>query len=79
MDKPVAIVPFAQEFYSVKNIQLVKENVLYAGQIHRLGVKVSIMNQFIFLNTAFWRFNTLYDFTPLVVCSSFPEVTSKMI
>ena len=25
MDKPVAIVPFAQEFCSVKNIQLVKK------------------------------------------------------
>ena len=101
MDKPVAIVPFAQEFYSVINIQLVKENILFTGQIHRLGVKYLLtywslsirksntskyakwvkvsMNQFIFLNTAFWRFNTLYDFTPLVVCSSFPEVTSKMI
>jgi hypothetical protein len=53
MDKPVAIVPSAQEFYSGNNIQLVKENFLFTGQIHRLGVKVSIMNQFIFLNTAF--------------------------
>lgn len=33
----------------------------------------------IFHNTAFWGFNTLYDFKPFVVCSSFPEVTSKMI
>ena len=40
MDKPVAIVPFAQEFYSVINIQLVEENFLFTGQIHRLGVKV---------------------------------------
>ena len=37
---PVAIVPFAQEFYCVINIQLVKENVLFTGHIHRLGVKV---------------------------------------
>jgi len=29
MDIPVAIVPFAQEFCSVKNIQLVKKNVLF--------------------------------------------------
>jgi hypothetical protein len=40
MDKPVAIVPSAQEFYSGNNIQLVKENFLFTGQIHRLGVKV---------------------------------------
>jgi hypothetical protein len=40
MDKPVAMVPFAQEFYCVKNIQLLKENFLFTGQIHRLGVKV---------------------------------------
>ena len=40
MDKAVAIVPSAQEFYSVINIQLVEENVLFTGQIHRLGVKV---------------------------------------
>jgi hypothetical protein len=39
MDIPVAIVSFAQEFYSVKNIQLGKENVLFTDQIHRLGVK----------------------------------------
>jgi hypothetical protein len=39
MDKPVAIVPSAQEFYSGNNIQLVKENFLFTGQIHRLGVK----------------------------------------
>jgi hypothetical protein len=39
MDKPIAIVPFAQEFYCVINIQLLKENVLFTGQIHRLGVK----------------------------------------
>jgi hypothetical protein len=40
MDKQVAIVPSAQEFYSGNNIQLVKENFLFTGQIHRLGVKV---------------------------------------
>jgi hypothetical protein len=40
MNKPVAIVPSAQEFYSGNNIQLVKENFLFTGQIHRLGVKV---------------------------------------
>jgi hypothetical protein len=40
MDKPVAILPSAQKFYSGINIQLVKENFLFTGQIHRLGVKV---------------------------------------